>query len=66
MRTEGCGYETSPAPISSSSPAGRCVFWGVNVAPGMIETSTLPIGIEHGGLELGQVCHDLLHTALSR
>ena len=66
MCTERCGYEISPAPISSSSPANRCIFWGANVAPGMTDTSTLPIAIEHGDLELGQVCHDLLHTALSR
>jgi len=38
----------------------------VNVAPGMTETSLLPMAVEADGLELGAVLADLLHRAAQR
>lgn len=41
-------------------------FLEVNVAPGMTETSLVPLAAEAAGLELGVLCRDLLATAASR
>lgn len=41
-------------------------FLEVNVAPGLTETSTLPMAAEAGGMELGALCRDLLHAAVQR
>lgn len=41
-------------------------FLEVNVAPGMTETSLVPLAVESAGLELGVVCRDLLQIAASR
>jgi len=45
---------------------GRPFFLEVNVAPGMTETSTLPMAIEAAGRALGLVCRDLLSAAAAR
>lgn len=39
------------------------VFIETNVAPGLTETSTVPLGIEAAGFGLGDVCLDLVLTA---
>lgn len=41
-------------------------FLEVNVAPGMTETSMLPMSVAAAGLDLGAVCRDLLVAAASR
>jgi D-alanine-D-alanine ligase len=41
-------------------------FLEVNVAPGMTETSTLPMATEAAGRALGVVCRDLLSLAAAR
>jgi D-alanine-D-alanine ligase len=46
--------------------AGTVFFLEVNVAPGMTETSTLPMALEAAGLSFGKVCHDLLVLAVER
>lgn len=46
--------------------AGVVHFLEVNVAPGMTETSLLPMALKAGGLELGMVCRDLLVQAVER
>jgi D-alanine-D-alanine ligase len=46
--------------------AGDVQFLEVNVAPGMTETSMLPMSVEAAGLELGEVCATLLHRATTR
>lgn len=38
----------------------------VNTAPGMTETSLLPMAVESAGLSFGQVLHDLLQQAAAR
>jgi D-alanine-D-alanine ligase len=45
---------------------GRPWFLEVNVAPGMTETSLTPMAIDAAGLDLGQVCRDLLALAAER
>ena len=40
-------------------------FLEVNVAPGMTETSLVPLAAEAAGLELGVLCRDLLAAAVS-
>jgi D-alanine-D-alanine ligase len=45
---------------------GRVFFLEVNVAPGMTETSTLPMAMESAGRALGVVCRDLLSLAAAR
>jgi D-alanine-D-alanine ligase len=45
---------------------GRAFFLEVNVAPGMTETSTLPMAMESAGRALGMVCRDLLSLAAAR
>jgi len=46
--------------------AGEVWFLEVNVAPGMTETSLVPLSIEAEGLDLGAVCADLVRTAVAR
>lgn len=41
-------------------------FLEVNVAPGMTETSLVPLAVESAGLDLGVLCRDLLHAAAAR
>lgn len=41
-------------------------FLEVNVAPGMTETSMLPMSVAAAGLDLGAVCRDLLAAAAAR
>jgi D-alanine-D-alanine ligase len=41
-------------------------FLEVNVAPGMTETSLLPIAVDAAGLDLGKVCSDLVDAAMAR
>jgi D-alanine-D-alanine ligase len=45
---------------------GQPFFLEVNVAPGMTETSTLPMAIEAAGRALGVTCRDLLGLAAAR
>lgn len=42
---------------------GTPVFLEANVAPGMTETSTMPLAMEAAGLDLGQVLSDLVGKA---
>lgn len=44
------------------SPDDQVHFLEVNVAPGMTETSLFPRAISGAGLDLGEVCRDLLLT----
>jgi D-alanine-D-alanine ligase len=48
------------------TPNGAVEFLEVNVAPGMTETSLLPMAVEAAGLDLGQVCGTLLALAALR
>ncbi len=45
---------------------GVPLFLEVNVAPGMTETSAVPLAIEAAGWSLGRMCADLVRTAASR
>lgn len=45
---------------------GAVHFLEVNVAPGMTETSTLPMAAEAAGMKLSTLCRDLLHAAARR
>jgi D-alanine-D-alanine ligase len=45
---------------------GAVEFLEVNVAPGMTETSLLPMAVEAAGLDLGRVCGTLLARAARR
>ena len=45
---------------------GQVFFLEVNVAPGMTETSTLPMAMEAAGRALGITCRDLLDIAAAR
>jgi D-alanine-D-alanine ligase len=45
---------------------GAAFFLEVNVAPGLTETSTLPMALEAAGRSLGTVCRDLLCQAAAR
>jgi D-alanine-D-alanine ligase len=47
-------------------PSGTPHFLEVNVAPGMTETSLLPIAIAAARLDLGSVCRELCSTAAAR
>ena len=38
----------------------------MNVAPGMTETSLVPLAAEAAGIELGVLCRDLLAAAAAR
>jgi len=46
--------------------AGIPWFLEVNVAPGMTETSLLPVAAAAAGMDLGILCRDLLQVAASR
>ncbi len=46
--------------------AGTVWFLEANVAPGMTETSLVPLSIEVGGLDLGRVCAALCARAVAR
>lgn len=46
--------------------SGRPVFLEVNVAPGMTETSSVPLAIEAAGWSLGKMCADLVRAAAAR
>ena len=46
--------------------AGTPWFLEVNVAPGMTETSTLPLALEAVGLRFGKTCVRLLQSAVAR
>jgi D-alanine-D-alanine ligase len=45
---------------------GRPWFLEVNVAPGMTETSLVPLSVEVAGLDLGKMCGRLVELAISR
>jgi D-alanine-D-alanine ligase len=45
---------------------GVPVFLEVNVAPGMTETSAVPLAIEAAGWSLGRMCADLVRVAAAR
>ncbi len=47
-------------------PEGRVWFLEVNVAPGLTETSTVPLAVEAAGLDLGDLMTSLVHLAVSR
>jgi D-alanine-D-alanine ligase len=46
--------------------AGAVWFLEVNVAPGLTETSTVPLSVAAAGLELGDLVADLVRTAVER
>ncbi|MFC7387382.1 MULTISPECIES: D-alanine--D-alanine ligase family protein [Sphaerisporangium] len=45
---------------------GQPHFLEVNVAPGMTETSLLPMAVEAAGQDLSAICHGLLQAAIRR
>lgn len=47
-------------------PSGKIYFLEANVAPGMTDTSTLPMALEAAGHDLGILCRDLLLLAAAR
>jgi len=47
-------------------PDGAVWFLEVNVAPGLTETSTVPLSVQAAGLDLGQLFVDLVRAAVSR
>ena len=46
-------------------PAGAVHFLEVNIAPGLTETSTVPLAVQAAGLELGRVVADLVAAAVA-
>jgi D-alanine-D-alanine ligase len=48
------------------TPDGRPTFLEVNVAPGMTETSAVPLAVEAAGWSLGKMCADLVRVAARR
>lgn len=48
------------------APDGRVQFLEVNVAPGMTETSLLPMAVAAAGRDLGALCLDMLRRAADR
>ena len=46
--------------------AGEVWFLEVNVAPGLTETSTVPLSVQAAGLDLGRVMADLVRAATTR
>ncbi|MQA04351.1 MAG: D-alanine--D-alanine ligase [Streptosporangiales bacterium] len=44
---------------------GEVYLLEVNVAPGMTETSTLPMAATHAGKPFGQLCRDLIEVAVA-
>jgi D-alanine-D-alanine ligase len=47
-------------------PNGTVWFLEVNVAPGLTETSTVPLSVQAAGLDLGRVVADLVRVAMDR
>jgi len=47
-------------------PSGVVWFLEVNVAPGMTETSLVPLSVQAAGLDLGRLCADLVRAAVDR
>jgi len=45
---------------------GTVWFLEVNVAPGLTETSTVPLSVTAAGLDLGELVADLVHSAIAR
>ncbi len=45
---------------------GNVWFLEVNVAPGLTETSTVPLSVQAAGLDLGELVADLVRLALAR
>ncbi len=45
---------------------GTVWFLEVNVAPGLTETSTVPLAVSAAGLDLGVLMADLVHSAIDR
>jgi len=45
---------------------GTVWFLEVNVAPGLTETSTVPLSVEAAGLDLGELMADLVRIAIAR
>jgi D-alanine-D-alanine ligase len=45
---------------------GRVWFLEVNVAPGLTETSTVPLSVQAAGLELGALMASLVGAAVAR
>ena len=45
---------------------GTVWFLEVNVAPGMTETSLVPLGVEAAGLDIGELIADLVRAAVAR
>jgi D-alanine-D-alanine ligase len=45
---------------------GRVWFLEVNVAPGLTETSTVPLSVQAAGLDLGSLVGDLVRAAVAR
>jgi D-alanine-D-alanine ligase len=45
---------------------GTPYFLEVNVAPGMTETSALPLAVDAAGWDLGETCADLVRSAWRR
>jgi D-alanine-D-alanine ligase len=48
------------------TPDGECTVLGANVAPGMTETSLLPMAVQAAGLDLGEVLSSLVSRAAAR
>ena len=46
--------------------SGTVWFLEVNVAPGLTETSTVPLAVTAAGLDLGDLVADLVRTAVER
>jgi D-alanine-D-alanine ligase len=47
-------------------PSGEVLFLEANVAPGMTDTSTLPMALEAAGRDFGALCRELLLLAARR
>ena len=47
-------------------PSGKVYFLEANVAPGMTDTSMLPMALEAAGHDFGVLCRDLLLVAAAR
>jgi D-alanine-D-alanine ligase len=47
-------------------PSGQVWFLEVNVAPGMTETSLVPLSVEAAGHDLGKLCGRLVELAIAR
>ncbi len=45
---------------------GRVWFLEVNVAPGLTETSTVPLAVTAAGMDLGALVSDLVRVAIDR